>query len=258
MSRQARTRLLLAAAAAVCAGTLVACSGAGPAGSGPEASAPSVSMPPTTGSDASSPAPVTSATAPAPTSSASRIPWPPETSGTSGTSGTSAAPTGAPTAPPPPTSTTAPEWITPAEATVGACININRQLRITDPSFGVVPCTEFHDAQVVGHGILPEGFNRDAKGAYAQLMMSQCDAHFAAYTGTAFTESRLVSGGWAATKSEYAQGDRTLVCIISMRDRTKFSGDAKGKTDESEFGHAEGWTPPTQRGQGPPNTGQRA
>lgn len=257
MKRPARTRIVLASLAALCAAALAACDGAGPAGTGTTAPAPSVSAASTgapspgsttpTASNPSSAAPVTSPAMPTNTASStaptgSKIPWPPETS-------------------PVPSTTSAPEWTVPSASTIGACVTINKSLRIDEASFGVVPCTELHDAQVVGHGTMPESFDRNAKGAFARLMVDQCDPHFAEYTGTTYANSRLVSTGFAANRSEYAQGERTLVCIITMRDRTKFSGDARGKTDESEFGHAEGWNPPqggSPGSSGEPGGGQRA
>lgn len=240
MSRLARIRLLLAATATLCAGVLAGCAGASPVGGSPAGGSPGVDGPLSSASPTSAPSPTTpsastatpatSATAPSPTPSGSKIPWPPETS---------APPTSAP-----PTSAAPARVVVPSEAAVGACVNINSKLPIDEPSFAVVPCTALHQAQVVGQGTMPEGYNRDVKGAFTRLMVSQCDPHFASYTGTAFKDSKLVSTGFAATKSEYAAGNRTVVCLITMRDRTPFSGDARGKTNESEFGHSDDWKPP--------------
>lgn len=231
-ARGARRLGALAAAALLGAAALTACTPHEP----PQQSTTSTPVSPTSSSTDTAP-PTSDSVAPASTSTGlgpaedpsaaqSKIPWPPETT--------------TPGSPAP----VEPRWTVPNSTTIGACVLFDYTKSIDQAGLGVVPCAQEHDAQVVGFGTLPDDFQRTKTGFNA-VLSKQCDPAFAEYTGTRYNNSRLNLTGWMANAKEFEAGDRTLVCIVTMLDHTRFTGDAHGKSDESEFGHEDSWKSPS-------------
>lgn len=107
---------------------------------------------------------------------------------------------------------------------VGDCLNA-ADLSGEVQKVPAVPCTEPHDAEIIAEQKLT-GDARPTEDEITSQADTFCRSEFESWAGVAFDDSDLDVTYMYPTKDSWAQGDRTLQCIVQSAE--KVSGTMKG------------------------------
>jgi hypothetical protein len=91
----------------------------------------------------------------------------------------------------------------------------------------VVPCNQPHVGEVFAIVRLREP-KLPAEAELERLSDRVCAARFPQYVGVALRDSKLNFGWWTPTKESWADGDRTLVCVLEDPNRHRLIGSMRG------------------------------
>ncbi|MEL7207923.1 MAG: septum formation family protein [Actinomycetota bacterium] len=144
-----------------------------------------------------------------------------------------AATTTSTSAPPPPSTTTIPGDPTAAvDLEAGTCL--------VDPPFvdgqpveiealRTVACDEPHDAEIYAADELPQTPDEPFPGPTIDPdVRARCLTEFEAFVGIPWTRSVLEFASLHPSESSWAEGDRSIVCVLFPADGAVLSGSAEG------------------------------
>ncbi|MFJ6415601.1 septum formation family protein [Paeniglutamicibacter sp. NPDC091659] len=109
---------------------------------------------------------------------------------------------------------------------LGDCLNDPGEGDIIDVK--VVPCTEPHQLEVFHEFTLTEDKYPESDEAMEKLVLSTCDPVYETFVGRPYEDSELDYTTLGPSKLSWAEGDRTVHCLIGKADLSKVTGSLKG------------------------------
>lgn len=109
---------------------------------------------------------------------------------------------------------------------LGDCLN--------DPGEGetsnvrVVPCAEPHHLEVFHEFTLTEDAFPEPAEAMDELITTTCDPVFKTFVGIPYDDSELEYTSMQPTKLSWADGDRSVHCLVGKANLAKVTGSLKG------------------------------